>query len=107
MQRLVESVCDEFSADWAVLLRGNEALASSGADVPDPSVLEAFAAGTAASPIVAAGDAGPDDLAVAPLPTDDVVLLVGRDGHPFRRRERRQLLALARISDRVGTILPG
>jgi len=36
-----------------------------------------------------------------------VVLLVGRDGHPFRRRERRQLLALARIADRVGEILPG
>jgi hypothetical protein len=35
------------------------------------------------------------------------VLLVGRDGHPFRRRERRQLLALARIADRVGEILPG
>jgi hypothetical protein len=35
------------------------------------------------------------------------VLLVGRDGHPFRRRERRQLLALARIANRVGEILPG
>ena len=45
------------------------------------------------------GRAGPDDLAVAPFPTGDVVLLVGRDGHPFRRRERRQLLALARIAD--------
>ena len=58
------------------------------------------------SPIVAAGDSGPDDLAVAPFPKGDLVLLVGRDGHPFRRRERRQLLALARIAERVGTILP-
>ena len=104
-QRLVDSVREEFSADWAVMLHGNVALATAGADVPDPSVLEALAAGTAASPIVAAGDAGPDDLAVAPLPNGEVVLLVGRDGHPFRRRERRQLLALARIADRVGTIL--
>ena len=70
-------------------------------------MLEALAAGTAASPAVAAGDAGPDDLAVAPFPNGDLVLLVGRDGHPFRRRERRQLLALARIADRVGTILSG
>jgi hypothetical protein len=105
-QRLVDSVREEFSADWAVMLQGNTALATSGAEVPDPSVLEALAAGTAASPIVAAGDSGPDDLAVAPFPSDGIVLLVGRDGHPFRRRERRQLLALARIADRVGEILP-
>jgi hypothetical protein len=105
IQRLVDSVREEFAADWAVMLHGDVALACAGVDIPDPSVLEALAAGTAASPIVAAGDAGPDDLAVAPLPTGDVVLLVGRDGHPFRRRERRQLLALARIADRVGTIL--
>jgi hypothetical protein len=36
-----------------------------------------------------------------------VFLLVGRDGHPFRRRERRQLLVLARIADRVGTMMSG
>jgi hypothetical protein len=105
MQRLVDSVRVEFVADWAVMLRGNVALATAGTETPDPSVLEALAAGTTASPSVAAGDSGPDDLAVAPLPTGDVVLLVGRDGHPFRRRERRQLLALVRIADRVGTIL--
>jgi hypothetical protein len=88
------------------MLQGRTALASSGAEIPDCSVLEALAAGTAASPSVAAGDSGPDDLAVAPFPGGDTVLLVGRDGHPFRRRERRQLLALARIAERVGTILP-
>ncbi len=104
-QRLVDSVRNEFSADWAVLLEGDVAIAKSGDDMPDPSVLEALAAGTAASPVVAAGDSGPDDLAVAPFPGGAVVLLVGRDGHPFRRRERRQLLALARIAERVGTIL--
>ena len=105
-RRLVESVREEFAADWAVLLHRDTAIASSGTNIPDCSVLEALAAGTAASPSVAAGDSGPDDLAVAPLPSDGVVLLVGRDGHPFRRRERRQLLALARIADRVGAILP-
>ncbi len=106
IQRLVDSVREEFSADWAVLLHKNVALATAGDDMPEPSVLEVLAAGTAASPVVAAGESGPDDLAVAPFPTGDFVLLVGRDGHPFRRRERRQLLALARIADRVGTILP-
>ena len=107
IQRLVDSVRDEFAADWAVLLEGDVARATAGAEIPDPSVLEALAAGTAASPVVAAGDAGPDDLAVAPFPDGNLVLLVGRDGHPFRRRERRQLLALARIAERVGTILSG
>lgn len=106
MLRLVDSVSEEFSADWAVLLDADVAVATSGIEVPDPSVLQAVAAGAAASPIVAAGDSGPDDLAVAPFPKGDLVLLVGRDGHPFRRRERRQLLALARIAERVGTILP-
>lgn len=107
IQRLVDSVREEFSADWAVMLEGNVALASAGDEIPDALVLEALAAGTAASPAVAAGDSGPDDLAVAPFPNGDIVLLVGRDGHPFRRRERRQLIALARIADRVGEILPG
>jgi len=107
IQRLVDSVREEFAADWSALLQGDVARATSGTDVPDPSVLEVLAAGTAASPVVAAGDAGPDDLAVAPFPDGNLVLLVGRDGHPFRRRERRQLLALARIAERVGTILSG
>ena len=104
-RRLVESVRNEFAADWATILHGTETVASAGAGAPAASVLEALAAGTAASPAVAAGDAGPDDLAVAPLVKSQVVLLVGREGHPFRRRERRQLLALARIADRVADIL--
>jgi hypothetical protein len=104
-QQLVERVRQEFAADWAAVLEGTEILSSAGADTPASSILEALAAGTSASPAVAAGDAGPDDLAVAPLQAHDAVLLVGRDGHPFRRRERRQLLALARIADRVAQVL--
>ncbi len=105
--RLVRSVLSEFVADWAALFAGSTTIASAGDNVPAASVLDALAAGTAASPAVAAGDAGPDDLAVAPLPKTDAVLLVGREGHPFRRRERRQLLALARIADRVAAVLDG
>ena len=103
-QMLVKSVRNEFLADWAAVLRGSELLTSTGAGAPEVSVLEALAAGTAASPAVAAGDAGPDDLAVAPLSTQGAVLLVGRAGQPFRRRERRQLMALARIADRLAQI---
>jgi hypothetical protein len=104
--RLVERVRAEFAADWAVVLHGAQLLASAGDAVPGPIVLEALAAGTGASPAVAAGDAGPEDLAVAPLLGSCAVLLVGRDGHPFRRRERHQLLALARIADRAAVLLP-
>jgi hypothetical protein len=39
------------------------------------------------------------------LPTQVAHLLVGRDGHPFRRRERAQLLALARVADRAWGLL--
>ncbi len=101
--RLVGRVHTEFAADWAAVLRGSEVIASSGRDVPDASMLGAIATGTSASPAVAAGHAGPEDLAIAPLPASGGFLLVGRDGRPFRRRERRQLMALARIADRAAT----
>jgi hypothetical protein len=104
-QRLVDSVRHEFAADWAALLRDAIAMAVAGDGVPAQSVLEALAAGTTASPAVAAGDAGPDDLAVAPLPGQNTILLVGRAGHAFRRRERRQLLALARVAGRVSALV--
>jgi hypothetical protein len=100
-QQLVERVHAEFAADWAVMLRKADVFATAGTGAPEPTVLDALAAGTAASPAVAAGEAGPDDLAVAPLTRFDAVLLVGRAGHPIRRRERQQLLALARIADRL------
>ncbi|MGQ0825414.1 MAG: hypothetical protein ACT4OX_10385 [Actinomycetota bacterium] len=102
--RLVACVLREFRADWAALLGDDELLARAGGPAPGPEVLRALATGTAASPAVSAGDAGPDDLAVAPLPDLAGILLVGRAGHPFRRRERQQLLALARIADRVRTL---
>jgi hypothetical protein len=105
--RLTERVRSEFSADWAAVLRESKLVATSGDDVPDPSMLHAFASGTSASPAVAAGESGPDDLAVAPLGERGAFLLVGRAGHPFRRRERRQLLALARLAHRVNTMMPG
>lgn len=103
--RLVERVRSEFGTDWAVVLRDTLVLAQAGDTTPDGFVLDALATGIGASPTVAAGDSGPEDLAVAPLPANDAVLLIGRDGHPFRRRERHQLLALARIADRAAAIL--
>jgi len=103
--RLTTRVRADFNADWSALLRESAIVAAAGADVPDASMLHAFASGTSASPAVAAGDSGPDDLAVAPLAASGSFLLVGRAGHPFRRRERRQLLALARVADRATALL--
>jgi hypothetical protein len=100
--RLVSRVCTEFAAEWAAVLRGGEIAALAGAH-PDPSVLRALATGSVAS----VGEAGPDELAVAPLEMHGARLVLGRSGHPFRRRERGQLLALARVADRVASMLDG
>lgn len=102
---LVDQTRREFAADWSALLREGTLLASAGDGTPDASVLEALVAGTAASPRVADGTTGPDDLAVASLPDHEAALLVGRDGRAFRRRERAQLVALAGIADRTWALL--
>jgi hypothetical protein len=104
---LVAQIRSEFLADWSALLTAGAVLAASGEQVPDACVLEALVSGLAASPLVAGGTTGPDDVALASLPCHTATLLVGRDGHPFRRRERAQLLALAGIADRAWTMLAG
>lgn len=101
---LVTHVLDEFLAHWSALVVDERVVASAG-DVPDESMVCALALGTAASDAVAAGEAGPDDLAVAHMPNHDAALLVGREGPPFRLRERTQLKALARIADRMWGLL--
>jgi hypothetical protein len=101
---LVGHLRDEFLADWVALLDHGRLISADGT-TPSIEKLTAFAAGTVASPLVAEGASGPDDLAVATLPLHDAALLVGREGHPFRRRERLQLLALTRIADRAWELL--
>jgi hypothetical protein len=102
---LVEHIRGEFLGDWSALVVDDSVLASAGDVTVAPGMLEALAAGTAASPRVADGTTGPDDLAVAALPTHRATLFVGRAGHPFRRRERAQLVALAGIADRAWELL--
>jgi len=95
----------EFLADWVALLHDGAVVAADGDRVPEVAKLVALATGTAASPLVADGVAGPEDLAVARLGAHDAVILVGRAGHVFRRRERAQLLMLARVADRAWALL--
>ncbi len=105
LQVLVDQTRDEFLADWSALVSGGAVLASAGEPTPDASVLGALVEGTSASPMVADGTTGPDDLAVASLPGHDAALLLGRDGRAFRRRERAQLNALSGIADRTWALL--
>jgi hypothetical protein len=119
-QILSDQVCREFLAEWVALIDwaaepdGGEGavesgpatvLASTGEDVPEAELLVALATGLAASPLVASGDAGPEDLAAAPLAAHRATLLVSRQGYAIRRRERGQLMALTRIADRMWTLL--
>jgi hypothetical protein len=101
LDALVSHARHDFDAAWSsvVDLAGPVPLASVG--VPPPtSWLGAFVAGSRTSALVAAGQSGPDDVAWAGLAVSDLALVLGRDGRPFRARERRQLSALARIADR-------
>jgi hypothetical protein len=104
-QVLVDHTRDEFLADWGLLVADGAVLASAGEPAIEPSMVEALVAGFAASPKVADGTTGPDDLALAELHTHGATLLVSRDGRAFRRRERAQLMALAGIADRVWSLL--
>lgn len=85
---------------WAavVAMDEGEVVAAAGEIPPVPWLL-AFVAGSQASARVVAGEGGADDLVWSPLPASGLALVLGRDGHAFRARERRQVAALARIAD--------
>lgn len=102
--RLATHTMTEFLSDWSAVV-DSEVLLASGGEPPNFGVLDAYVAGIRSSELVKAGAAGPSDLAIAALPNSNVVLLLGRDGHTFRQRERLQLLALARIAANVAALL--
>jgi hypothetical protein len=104
-ERLVAQTRKEFLAEWSALISDDGTLLATAGEAPSPGQLHALAAGTLASPSVAEGTSGPGDLAVATLERLGAVLLVGRDGHALRLRERLQLLALARVADRAWELL--
>jgi len=82
-QVLTDHVRREFLADWAALLHGDAVIACAGVDIPDAAKLVALATGTAASPLVADGVAGPEDLAVARLGAHATVI-AHAGGETFR-----------------------
>lgn len=107
---LAQGVCTAFTCDWCVVLDmsgpGATALAKVG-DPPSPAWLGAFVAGTRAGLSLATGDGagpvGPRDVAWASLGPSGLVVVAGRDGPPFRSRERRQLQQLCRVAEARGT----
>jgi hypothetical protein len=99
---LVAHARRDFGAEWAVVvdLDDRVLLASHGAP-PPPGWLVAFVAGSQSSAAVCSGECGPDDMAWTALEGSSLALLLGRQGRPFRSRERHQLLALAKIAQHV------
>ena len=87
-------------ATWGAVidLDSNELVTSVG-EAPPVAWITAFVGGSQSSARVVDGPKGPDDVAWAPLPAARKALVLGRDGQPFRSRERRQAAALARIVD--------
>jgi hypothetical protein len=98
---LVSKLCRQIdrgtNASWSCVIDLEQpAILASNGDVPAFDWLHAFVLGSRSSELVAAGHAGPDDVLSAALGEWGAVV-IGRDGHPFRARERRRLTALARI----------
>jgi hypothetical protein len=102
LDSLVAHARRDFGAEWAVVidLDDRALLASHGAP-PPPAWLVAFVAGSQSSAAVSSGECGPDDVAWAALGQTRLALLLGRQGRPFRARERHQLAALCKIAQYV------
>lgn len=90
----------DFAADWVAVVDIEEGFTvTRRGPAPPAPWLAAFVAGSRSSERVVAGESGPDDVAWAALEAGRLALVLGRDGRPFRARERRQLAGLARIAD--------
>ncbi|MCU1449470.1 MAG: hypothetical protein JWP02_1640 [Acidimicrobiales bacterium] len=100
LEVLTEEAQRDFAADWAAVaaVGDGDVLVCTG-EAPEPVWLAAFLAGTTSSTPAVNGDSGPDDVAFAVLPAAGLALVLGREGQAFRARERRQLVALARVAD--------
>ena len=102
LRALVTHAAKDFESDWAAVVDPDapQPLTSVGAMPPDAWVF-AFVKGARASISgkEGAGGASPSDVAWADMSVASLVVVLGRDGRPFRTRERRQLSALARIAD--------
>lgn len=95
-------------AQWAAIVDVSEgALLARVGDAPNPEWVAAFAVGSATSSQAFGTNANANDVISSPLRGTSLVLLVGRDGHAFRARERRRCDGLAAIAAaRLAGLLP-
>ena len=95
MTAAVASVARLTDGAWAMVVRGDDVLASYG-DAPDPDWVMSLLAGTRhlGDPMVASSD-----MFWADLPTSGMWLAAGRDGRTVHERERVRLDLFARIAD--------
>jgi hypothetical protein len=101
LRALVAHAGKDLEADWAAVVDPSapQPLTSVGVTPPDAWVF-AFVKGARASLLgQGSGGASPADVAWADMEAASLVVVLGREGRPFRTRERRQLSALARIAD--------
>jgi hypothetical protein len=100
LKSLARSSVRDFQSDWAGIVEPDlpDHVVSVGA-VPPGEWLKAFLAGSRASVVPRPGESAPDDVAWADMDAAGLVLILGRQGRPFRVRERRQLTAVAKIVD--------
>jgi hypothetical protein len=90
-------------AHWLAVVdidgRGDGVLAAS-EGAPSGAWLEAFLAGSRAAEGVTRGRSSQrSDVIWTPMPSSGLALVLGREGMPYRSRERRQVAALARVVD--------
>jgi hypothetical protein len=102
LKALVAHAARDFESDWAAVVDPGapQPLSWVGAMPPEAWVF-AFVKGAKASLVgrEGVGGASPSDVAWADMSVASLVVVLGRDGRPFRIRERRQLSALSRIAD--------
>lgn len=101
---LLRSLCVHggatLGAAWAAVIDlDSGSLRAASGWPPAEAWLGAFVEGSRAAASSAGEPTGPEDVAWAPLPAAGLALVLGRDGTPFRARERRQVSAMARIAD--------
>jgi hypothetical protein len=103
---LAQGICTAFACDWCTVLDtsdGRAIVLANAGDPPSAAWLGAFAAGARAGLSLStgggAGLVGPRDVAWSPLDLSGLVVVAGRDGPPFRSRERHQLQQLCRVAD--------
>jgi hypothetical protein len=102
---LAATLYDLLRAEWVVVggLSDTTVRVELG-DAPATPWLVAFVEGV--RHLDADADGSPDDMAWAIADQADVFVAVGRAGHSFRRRERRQVAALTRVADALARTKP-